>query len=104
MKSASAPRLFPLRALPFWRRHQALQFFDVGGDVDRLDLAQVGDATPLRPGGEAACSPGVGFAGVRVPDMGGEELDDAALSKLMDTIRGKSPVSVLHRPQEIRRP
>ena len=79
MKSESATRLFPLRSLPFWRRHQALQFFDVGGDVDRLDLAQVGDATPLRLGGEAACSPGVGFAGVRVPDMGGEELDDAAL-------------------------
>ncbi len=32
----------------------------------------------LAPGGEAGCSPGVGFAGVRVPDMGGEELDDAA--------------------------
>ena len=29
------------------RRHPALQFFDVGGDVDRLDLAQVGDATRL---------------------------------------------------------
>ena len=33
----------------------------------------------LSPGGEAGCSPGVGFAGVRVPDMGGEELHDAAL-------------------------
>ena len=52
------------------RRHPGLQFFDVGGDVDRLDLAQLG---------EAGCSPGVGFAGVRVTDMGGEELDDAAI-------------------------
>ena len=29
------------------RRHPALQFFDVGGDVDRLDLAQVADAIQL---------------------------------------------------------
>ena len=30
------------------RRHPALQFFDVGGDVDRLYLAQVGDVVPRR--------------------------------------------------------
>ena len=91
MKSASATRLFPLRSLPFWRRHQALQFFDVGGDVDRLDLAQVGDATPLRAGGESGGGPGVGFAGVRVPDMGGEELHDAALGGGIGRQQGREP-------------
>ena len=30
-------------------------------------------------GGEPTRGPGVGVEGVRVPDMGGEELDDAAL-------------------------
>ena len=61
------------------RRHPALQFFDVSGDVDRFDLAQMGEAVPLRPGSEATRGSGVGFAGVRVPDMDGAELGDAAL-------------------------
>ena len=56
-----------------------LELFDPGGDVDGFDRAQMGDAVALRPGGEAGRGPGVGAAGVRVPDMGGEELDDAAL-------------------------
>ena len=74
----------------FWRfRHPALQFFDVSGDVDWLDLAQMGDAVPLRPGGEATRGLGGGVAGVRVPDMGGEELDDAALGGGIGRQRGR---------------
>ena len=61
------------------RGHPALERFDPGGDVDGFDRAQMGDAVGLRPGGEAGRGLGVGAAGVRVPDMGGEELDDAAL-------------------------
>ena len=41
-------------------------------------VAQMGDAVPLCPGGEAGCSPGVAFPCARVSDMGGEEPDDAA--------------------------
>ena len=51
---------------------------DISGEWDRTDVAKMGDAAELAPGGEPACGPGVGFAGVRVPDMGGEELDDEA--------------------------
>ena len=98
MKSASATRLFPLRSLPFWRRHPAFEFFfDVGGDVDRHDVAQMGDAVPLTPGGEAACGPDVGFPGVRVADMGGEELDDAAVGLGRQQGRGPSLADPLHR-------
>ena len=61
------------------RRHPVLELFDPVGDVDGFDRAQMGDAVGLRPGGEAGRGPGVGLAGLRVPDMGGEELDDAAL-------------------------
>ena len=41
------------------RRHPALDLFDAGGDAGR--------------------GPRIVLAGVRVPDMGGEDLDDAAL-------------------------
>ena len=54
-------------------------------------VAQMGDAVPLRLGGEAGCSPGVGLAGVRVPDMGGEELDDAALGGGIGRQQGREP-------------
>ena len=60
------------------RRNPELQVFDAGGDVNRLDLAQMVDAMRVAPGGEAGRGLRVGLAGVRVPDMGGEELDDAA--------------------------
>ena len=63
------------------------RFLAVGGDVDRLDLAQMGDAVPLRPGGEPGRGPGVGVAGVWVPDMGGEELDDAPAASRPGPIR-----------------
>ena len=80
------------------RRRPALQFFDVSGDVDRLDAAQMSDAVPLRPGGEPGVGPGVGFAGVRVPDMGGEELHDAALGGGIGRQQGREPcgVTMLH--------
>ena len=41
------------------------------------DVAEMGDADGVRPSGEAADGGGVGLAGVRVPDVGGEELEDA---------------------------
>jgi hypothetical protein len=49
---------------------------DVGGDVQRLDGGQ-GQAVLLAPLEEIAGGTGVGFAGVRVADGGGEELDEA---------------------------
>ena len=70
---------------------------DAGGDVDRLDLAQMGAAVPLRPGGEATRGLGGGVAGVRVPDMGGEELDDAALGVGRQQRREPPVVDPLHR-------
>ena len=47
------------------------------GDMEGFDVAEMGDADGLRPSGEAAGGGGVGLAGVRVPDVGGEELEDA---------------------------
>ena len=60
------------------RRNPELQVVDAGGDVNRLDVAQMGNAMHVAPGGEAGRGLRVGLAGVRVPDMGGEELDDAS--------------------------
>ena len=74
------------------RGHPVLELFDPGGDVDGFDLAQMGDAVGLRPGGEAGRGPGVGAAGVRVPDMGGEELDDAALGVGIGAERARGAV------------
>ena len=37
------------------RGHSGSEFFDVGGDGDRFDVAQMGDAVPLTPGAEPAC-------------------------------------------------
>ena len=50
----------------------------MGGDVHRLDVAQMGDAMRAAPIGEAGRGLRVGLAGVRVSDMGGEELEGAA--------------------------
>ena len=46
--------------------------------MNRLHVAQMVDAMRFALVGEAVGSPRVGLAGVRVPDMGGEELEDAA--------------------------
>ena len=59
-------------------RQAALQLLDIGGDMEWLDVAEMGDADGVRPSGEAADGGGVGLAGVRVPDVGGEELEDRA--------------------------
>ena len=45
--------------------------------MEWFDVAEMGDADGVRPSGEAADGGGVGLAGVRVPDVGGEELEDA---------------------------
>jgi len=55
-----------------------LQPFDVGGDVDRLDLAERGDPLPFAPAQKHAGGAGVGGAGVLVADMDGEEVAEAA--------------------------
>ena len=64
---------------PRWRlrAQAALQLLDIGGDMEWCDVAEMGDADGVRPSGEAADGGGVGLAGVRVPDVGGEELEDA---------------------------
>ena len=53
----------------------------------------------LAPGGEAARSLGVGLAGVRVPDMGDEELDDAPGGGGVGRQQGREPCGAapLHR-------
>ena len=56
-----------------------------------IDVAQMGDAVPLCPGGEAGCSPGVAFPCARVSDMGGEELDDAVLGGGIRRQQGREP-------------
>ena len=58
-------------------RQAALQLLDIGGDMEWCDVAEMGDADGVRPSGEAADGGGVGLAGVRVPDVCGEELEDA---------------------------
>ena len=45
--------------------------------MEWCDVAEMGDADGVRPSGEAADGGGVGLASVRVPDVGGEELEDA---------------------------
>ena len=81
------------------RRHPVLELFDPVGDVDGFDRAQMGDAVGLRPGVEAGRGPGVGAAAVRVPDMGGEELDDAALGVGIRSQQRREPA----RPDPLRR-
>jgi hypothetical protein len=53
------------------------ELFDVGGDHDRREGAEVMNSPPLAPGQKAADGAGVGLAGVRVANGGGEEFDEA---------------------------
>ena len=72
MRSPARRSLTEGAATRSWR------LFDVGGDVHRLDVAQMADAMRAAPVGEAGRGLRVGLARVRIPDMGGEELQDAA--------------------------
>jgi hypothetical protein len=58
-------------------RFGARELFDIGGDYDRREGAEVLEPPPLAPGQETADGAGIGLAGVRVADGGGEELDEA---------------------------
>ena len=58
-------------------RDALLQLLDVGGDVDGLHVAEMAEASRLAPGGECGRRLAVGFARMRIPDIGGEELEDA---------------------------
>jgi hypothetical protein len=55
-----------------------LESFDIGGDVDRLDIGELVDAVLRQPGKERARSPVIGQAGVLVADRGGEEFEEPA--------------------------
>jgi hypothetical protein len=61
----------------------ALQFLDIGGDVQRLHIAQarqspaLAEAAPLAPVGKAARGLVIGAARILVADIGGEEAEEA---------------------------
>ena len=63
------------------RRERSGELLDVGRDHHGLDLVE-SDAAAFAPFGEAAHGREVGEAGVGVPDVGGEELPEAALGAL----------------------
>ena len=55
-----------------------LQRLDIGRDMQRLDIDELGDAALFEPGEERACGPVIGHAGVLVADRRGEEFEKAA--------------------------
>ena len=61
-------------------RERPGKLLDVGRDHHRLDLVE-GEAPVLTPLSEAPDGCEVGEAGVRVPDVGGEELPEAPLRR-----------------------
>jgi hypothetical protein len=44
--------------------------FDIGGDVQRLDVGDLADRMMVAPGEEPGCSPVIGQAGIFVADGG----------------------------------
>jgi hypothetical protein len=54
-----------------------LEALDIGGDDDRPDLLEVGNAAFLAPAEEGDGVTVVGAAGVLIADVGGEELGEA---------------------------
>jgi hypothetical protein len=50
-------------------RFGAWELFDIGGDYDRREAAEVFEPPPLAPGQEAADVAGVGLAGVGVAEV-----------------------------------
>jgi hypothetical protein len=55
-----------------------LQRFEIGGDVEGLDIRELADAVLLEPSEERAHGPVIGHARVVVLDRGGEKLEEAA--------------------------
>ena len=55
-----------------------LQRLDIGRDMQRLDIGELGDAVPFEPGKERARRPVIGHARVLVADRRGEEFEEAA--------------------------
>jgi hypothetical protein len=53
------------------------QMLDIGGDVDRLHLVQIGDAAILAPAQEGAGGAAIGGACVGVADIDGEEFEES---------------------------
>jgi hypothetical protein len=53
------------------------QLLNVAGDVEAGDLAELADTALLAPGEEGRHVLQVGAPGVRIPDVGGEELQEA---------------------------
>ena len=53
------------------------QIFDIGRDLDRLHVAEMIEAAAFAPCGEVAGGPSIGFPGVGISDIGGEEFKDA---------------------------
>src|SRR3954451_12280909 len=67
------------------------EFLYISGDVDRTHRRNRGHAVVLQPSPERADRPHVGPAGVRVADLGGEELQEAvggAITGGIDQSRG----------------
>ena len=80
------------------RRKLASEVLDPGGDVHRFDVKQT-KAGLVAPIEEFTCGAVIGFAGVRVADVGGEEFDEAAAG--MRAARGDH--RWYHSPAETRR-
>ncbi len=62
------------------RGSRALQLLDVGGDMHALDRRKPGDAARLKPIEEFRRGARIGAARVRVPDLRGEEFEEAIRS------------------------
>ena len=70
------------------RRDPRLQFFDISRDVDRLHVAEMIEAAAFAPCGEVAGGPSIGFPGVGISDIGGEEFKDARCGGSVRPVEG----------------
>jgi hypothetical protein len=55
-----------------------LQRFDIGRDMERLDIGEIADSVLVKPGEERAHGAVISHPGVLVADRGGEEFEKAA--------------------------
>jgi hypothetical protein len=56
--------------------HPGAERFDIGSDVERLDVGELADPGALDPSEELRHGPVIGHAGVLVADGGGKELQE----------------------------